>query len=1069
MMLESSTSSTFVALSFSAGFLLSAAGAHAASCPPLEPTLESFKTFIEAGCFHDWPHDKTVRLSGARGKTATLFTVHDRFQVYYSPTMARWMMTVRSPHPTPAPPMPPLPMPAPPDDAAMIAAVYPAGDEAPGASPQSWIFMLRDSVASYDGWYWGRFVPSPSDPSASEARFGLDSCLACHSSAVSYLTFADFANIETSPSPPQGPYTPPPTPGEPLSPVRAPADNALSRPLGDAAAEKFVHYYRGVSGLDLPQDLRAGDIVPMPPEDTDHAYLLGGRSGLEGSKTGEQFVTSDECQGCHDGSELLSKTRPNMVFEAQEVVFEAREKPEDQANLVDFSQYGEWSVSLMVLAARDPVFQAQAETERDLKPGVDPNAIDNVCYSCHGPMGQRQYHLDLITGDEDPPFFSHYMVFSTPRDSEFYRQNHDRFPTFRNPLAAPRFSEFGGLARDGVSCAMCHHLGPYDGTAVNPSQIDWQIFYGPLDEAIPLREDPPGPPYHFTSNFQFDTDTIYCPPAPDNSMVSGTYSHDRALGMNLVEQSYFPQSEACGSCHVVIVPQIPATYQGNPLTDPRVGLAYEQSTYFEFLVSEYAVYGLPCQGCHMPDLLTSANESLEIANIESNLYPPVPFRAADSDITLQNGDGLQAKLYARHRLLGINLFVHEMFQQFDELLGLDPVDPDVPDDTVLDLLNAKRSIIQHAIGDPPTVSVQICGFHEKVDRATRTLTTDVLVTNNAGHKFPTGAGFRRGWLEFEVLDANDRPVWRSGAFNEYGVLIDPSTGEPLESEFTLDPAKIQKHHQKINSQTQVQVYEIRDVDCRVRSDSAPGQADFTCDCKPNPNRPLLNNCPETGTRPARLTTSTLTLFHTVKDNRILPRGWGLNLSLTGSDPVKDPDPVVNGLESRTLLAITGPEGGAEKDLYYMQSSLAGSDRVTYQVEVPADADVDKVRATVHYQTIPPYFLVDRFRDGMPSPDSAYEGGDKRFDPATERLIYMTSHLNTKVETPAPLVAEAMREGDPLPSFASSDWTMNLDYAIHKVSDGKKDRCTAYEEMLERRLELLLTIPEAPGEYAEAKQ
>lgn len=1059
-MLESSTSSTFVALSFSVGFLLSAAGARGASCPPLEPTLESFKAFIEAGCFDDWPHDKTVRLSGARGKDDTPFTVHDRFQVYYSPTMARWMMEFR-PDPTP---VPPPPMPAPPDGAAMIAAVYPVGGEAPGGSPQSWIFMLRDSVASYDGWYWGRLVPSPP---GSEARFGLGRCLACHSSADSYLTFADLANIETSPGPPQGPYTPPPTPGQPLSPVRAPADNALSRPLGDAAAEKFVHYYRGVSGLDLPQDLTAGDVVPMPPEDTDHAFLLGDRSGLEGSKTGEQFVTSDECQGCHDGTVLLSNAQPNMTFEAQGRVFEAQATPGDQAHLVDFSQYGEWSVSLMALAARDPVFQAQAETERDLKPGVDPNAIDNVCYSCHGPMGQRQYHLDLITGNEDPPFFSHYMVFSTPRTSEFYRKNHDRFPTFRNPLAAPRFSEFGSLARDGVSCAMCHHLGPYDGTVVptdNPSQVDWQVFYGPLDEAIPARENPPGPPYHFTSNFQFDTTTLYGPPAPDaTSAVSGTYSHGQALGMNLVRQEYFTKSEACGSCHVVIVPQIPATYHGNPLTDPRVGLAYEQSTYFEFLVSEYAAFGLPCQGCHMPDLLTSADESLEIANIESDLYPKVAYRAPDPDIRLQNGDGLQAKHYARHRLLGINLFVHEMFQQFHELLGVDPVDPDAPDHTVLDLLNAKQSIIEHAIGDPPTVSVEICGFSEKSDPTTRTLTTDVLVINNAGHKFPTGAGFRRGWLEFEVLDENDRPVWTSGAFNEYGVLVDPRTGEPLESEFTRDPDKIQKHRETITEETQVQVYEIRDVDCRVPSEAEPGAANFLCDC--DASAPLLNNCPERGTRPPLLTTSTLTLFHTVKDNRILPRGWGLNLSLTGSA-------LVNGLRSDTLLNITGPEGDAKDDRYYMKPpgvGFAGADHVTFKVEIPADVAVDKVRATVHYQTIPPYFLVDRFRDGMSPPDSAYEGGEKRFAPATERLLYMTSHLDTRVRTPRALVAEAMRKGDALPSFVSRDWTMTLDRATHKVSDGNRDLCTTFDRMLMQRSQLLRTIPGAPGAYATAKQ
>ncbi|MEM7237500.1 MAG: hypothetical protein AAF501_06725, partial [Pseudomonadota bacterium] len=960
-----------VVLALVGGVLLGVGPVQAGDCEPLQPTLESFKSFIEAGCFRGWPRDHSVRLSGALGKDGTPYTVHGRFQVYYSPSMADWMESFR-PGSRPISSL----MPAPPDGSAMIAAVYPERGPTTGA-PESWIFMLRDSVASFDGWFWGGFGEG-----SAEARFGLGRCLACHASALSSQTFANYENIERAPHP-LPPFEPLPLPGRPLSPPRAPARNELSKPLGPEAAREFIRFYRQVSGLDLPDILDPEDVVPIPPESTDHVFALGEQTYIHGAKTGEQFVTSDQCQGCHDGTELLSNTRPNMVFEAQPA-------PRDPAHLVDLSQYGEWSVSLMALASRDPVFLAQAETERDLKPGVDPNAIDDICYSCHGPMGQRQYHLDLITGAGDQPFFSHFMVFSTPRESEFYQRHKDRFP-FNTPLADPRYSEFGGLARDGVSCGICHHLGPFDGSTLS-TDPDWQVFYGPEDQTIPRRQNPMGPPYPLTSNFQFDTRTIYSPLNPF-SEEPGAASHAQALGMNLVQQGYFEQAEMCGGCHVVIVPQIPDSYSGNPKNDPTIGLAYEQTTYFEYLVSEYSLYGLSCQGCHMPDLLTSADESLEIANIESNLYPEVFYRAPDEDITLKNGDGLQAKSYARHRLLGINLFVHEMFQQFNELLGIDPGDPLAPDGTVLNLLNAKQSIIEHAIGDPPTVSVQICGFGEEETGDTRKLTTEVLVTNNAGHKFPTGAGFRRAWVRFEALDANDEPVWTSGAFNQYGVLIDPATGEPLESEFTLEPNEIQKHFETIRRPTEVQTYEVRAVDCRAAEGEEPGDSGFSCDCAPPMS--LQNNCPPEGTRAPQLTTSTLTLFQDVKDNRILPRGWGLNLGLTSQDGM------IKGLEVDTMLAITGAEGRAEHDPYYAEPALAGSDLVTYEVEIPADVEVRRVRATMHYQTTPPYFLVDRFRDGKTQ--GSYGTG---FGPSTERLIYMTSHLDTEVETPQRLIHEA---------------------------------------------------------------
>jgi hypothetical protein len=53
--------------------------------------------------------------------------------------------------------------------------------------------------------------------------------------------------------------------------------------------------------------------------------------------------------------------------------------------------------------------------------------------------------------------------------------------------------------------------------------------------------------------------------------------------------------------------------------------------------------------------------------------------------------------YPRHRLMAINLFVHEMFQQFTTILGLSPsTEAAVPPGTVKNLQNAEETILTHA-------------------------------------------------------------------------------------------------------------------------------------------------------------------------------------------------------------------------------------------------------------------------------------------------------------------------------------------------------------------------------------
>jgi hypothetical protein len=213
----------------------------------------------------------------------------------------------------------------------------------------------------------------------------------------------------------------------------------------------------------------------------------------------------------------------------------------------------------------------------------------------------------------------------------------------------------------------------------------------------------------------------------------------------------------------------------------------------------------------------------------------------------------------------------------------------------------------------------------------RTVTANVEVMNLTGHRLPSGVGFRRAWIELlvvETRDGRERVVWSSGRTNDIGVIVD-SNGKPLPSEFHLDGA-YQRHWEMITADDQVQIYEelTRDAD-------------------------------------DKFTTSFIRRDHEVKDNRILPLGW----------TEKGPDPSLKG----RFLEATFPQGEARDDPEYRDGK--GHDRVTYRVELPQDVDPNavSVRATLFYQSIPPYYLNDRFTIGK---------GD-----ATRRLFYIASNLN----------------------------------------------------------------------------
>jgi hypothetical protein len=273
----------------------------------------------------------------------------------------------------------------------------------------------------------------------------------------------------------------------------------------------------------------------------------------------------------------------------------------------------------------------------------------------------------------------------------------------------------------------------------------------------------------------------------------------------------------------------------------------EQATFFEWLNSNFADNGptpQSCQDCHMPTTFVhngvSNPLSYKIANIEDNTFPAVDYRAPDADITLQTRDN-----YHRHTLLGINVFALEMFKQFRTELGLYDEDPMMrPSLNTVNGVDTAIDMSANHLAKMNTAEVKVLS----VTRLAQQMQIDVQVTNKAGHSFPSGVGFRRAFLNLQVIDKNGAVVWASGNVAQdsnwlslKGMIVD-GAGRPLITEtFTPEQQRFQRHYWRenpITRQNQVQIYEE-----------------------------LVTN-PE-----GLLTTSFVALERKVKDNRLQPRGW----------------------------------------------------------------------------------------------------------------------------------------------------------------------------------------------------
>lgn len=676
-----------------------------------------------------WRRDKRIRDTGPY-QDGVYYGTHPAVRIYYSPEMIAWLEGNRAGEI--------------PDGAMLVKEMFPppaaryAGKD--DHLPVEWTVMVRDKAGSKDGWYWSFYgVDSPQPPDNDDppfkypnSGFGLY-CVRCHASAESTLTFASTSNIEGFPGEPQVyPVDDSWMTGDNGGPDPHPNGDTQGDIVPRALAQGIINQ-EFLDYFDQFPAIANSDVARIPGVTTSHAVADGHR----------QFVTSDQCLSCHAGDS--SPFGPNMLSED---------------STVDLSPWGEWAWSMMGLAGRDPIFYAQLETEMALhsQPGGDFNAatIANFCLRCHGVMGQRQHSLDK-PGEQ----FTVAQAMAAASDDP----NHI----------------YGGLARDGISCAVCHQI---------------------QDQSnLPLSS--------------IDTGRFIVKPAVDGLLtIFGPYQNptlrpmQQALGMKAVGSSHVEDSLLCASCHTVDLPVLDA------VTGKTLETKLEQATYPEWLNSSFGQPGTDfksCQDCHMPTTYhTDDPLTFKIANVQDQDFPPADGLAPIGEITVKPRSG-----YRRHTLAGINVFALEMFRQFPQILGVNTKSFMTGLDNGLDnaidgaLLTAARSARIEVLSTSRTGNL---------------LQANLKVISLTGHRFPSGVGFRRLILQVLVRDGAGNLVWSSGRTNDLGLVIDQN-GQPLSGEKAEDLA-VQPHYQVIDSPSEAQIYEERNRDSTGRpSTSFLGRAE----------------------------------------------------------------------------------------------------------------------------------------------------------------------------------------------------------------------------------------------------
>ena len=254
--------------------------------------------------------------------------------------------------------------------------------------------------------------------------------------------------------------------------------------------------------------------------------------------------------------------------------------------------------------------------------------------------------------------------------------------------------------------------------------------------------------------------------------------------------------------------------------------------------------------------------------------------------------------FATHSMVGGNTYVLGLLRDYRDVLGIE-------NSTTVEGFNEKISQTR-ALLENKTASLGIASLVITNNQ----LNIDVRVTNNTGHKLPTGYPSRRVWLQLTVKNTNGEVIFESGAPDSTGYIstdakrLDPvclSITKPqgFDSSNCYEP-----HRDVITNQSQVAIYET------VLGDT---NADITH-----------------------------VLLHAdtyLKENRIPPQGFTNNQA-----DLIEPQTIPVGLNNDADFNADNNQEGS------------GSDTVHYRVSVEGQNGPYSVEAQLLYQAIQPSFV-----------------------------------------------------------------------------------------------------------------
>ncbi|MBZ5634166.1 MAG: hypothetical protein LAO55_13680 [Acidobacteriia bacterium] len=283
------------------------------------------------------------------------------------------------------------------------------------------------------------------------------------------------------------------------------------------------------------------------------ALLLQGADAHK--KVGELFKTSDRCFACHNG---LSTSGGEDVS-------------------IGFS----WRPTMMANSARDPYWQSGVRRETIDHPEA-VKEIQDECSKCHMPMARYEANANGREGE----IFSHLALDADKRD--------DR------------------LARDGVSCSLCHQISK-DKLGTRESLVGGFV----VDTTRKLGEREEYGPYKIENG---------------QTRIMRTSSE----GYKPTQSDHIKQSEVCATCHTLITKALGPGGQ-------VIGELPEQMPYQEWLNSEYKDKQ-SCQSCHMPVI----QEPVAITKVL----------------------GVTREDASRHIFVGGNFFIQRMLNRYRADLGV---------------------------------------------------------------------------------------------------------------------------------------------------------------------------------------------------------------------------------------------------------------------------------------------------------------------------------------------------------------------------------------------------------------